>query len=233
MNRTFIVFGLLSLVATVGVSAASAQTATLVSVALASADKSNAPKVLPTGTTKVAVMNVGLIFAKYEKALSIKEEMAQELKQLREEASELAQNLKAWQAALQKNDLTATKREKYEEKIIDARRRLEDLDRQARTRVGKSQENGLIGMWKDVRAAVKAYSSEHGIQLVIAYGDPREANQLDTMPNINRKMQAMDQGAGIPFFAAPGVDISEAIVEMLNRQYREKKAEPAEQEEPR
>jgi Skp family chaperone for outer membrane proteins len=217
-------------------SPASAQTvAHTMSVAAikASADKTNAPKSLPAGTTRVAVFNVGVVFNKYERAAAIKEEMAQEMKQLQQEAKELAQDLNAWQAALQKNDLPAAKKEKYEEKIIYGRRRLEDLSRQARTKVGKTQETSLIVLWKDIREAVKTYATEHGIQLVIAYGDPKESEMVDLFPNVTRKMQTLDQGGSMPFFMAPGVDISEALVHLLNRQYREKKAESAEGDDPR
>jgi Skp family chaperone for outer membrane proteins len=217
-------------------SLASAQTvAHTISVAAikANADKSNAAKSSPMGTTRVAVFNVGVVFNRYERAAAIKEELAQELKQLQQEAKELTQDLNAWQAALQKNDLPSAKKEKYEEKIIYGRRRLEDLSRQARSKVGKTHETSLIVLWKDIREAVKTYSTAHGIELVIAYGDPKDAEMVDLFPNISRKMQTVDQGGSMPFFVAPGVDISEAVVDLLNRQYRDKKTEPAEGDGPR
>src|SRR4051794_12387295 len=80
MNRMFSTFMVSFVVCAITSSTLTAQTATLISVATASADKTNAPKVVPTGTIKVATINIGVIFSKYEKALSMKEEMAQELK---------------------------------------------------------------------------------------------------------------------------------------------------------
>jgi Skp family chaperone for outer membrane proteins len=231
MNRMFIAFVAIGLCCTFNSSSGSAQSAAKpVSVASikVTADKANAAKPTPMGTTRVAVFNVAVVFNKYERAAAIKEEMAHEMKQLQQEAKELTQDLNAWQSALQRNDLSAAKKEKYEEKIINARRRLEDLGRQARTKVGKTQETSLIVLWKDIREAVKTYSTEHGIQLVIAYGDPKESGMVDLYPNISRKMQTVDQGGSMPFFMGPGVDISEALVDLLNQQYREKsKAEPA------
>ena len=140
----------------------------------------------------------------------------------------MTDDLTKWQNALQKNEVPPGKKELYEEKIINARRQLEDLSREARTSVGKKQEATLIQLWKDVRAAVKTYSAEHGIELVIAYGDVNLKSQEDQFPNITRKMAALDQGGSMPFFMTPGVDISEALVGLLNRQYREKKALSAE-----
>jgi Skp family chaperone for outer membrane proteins len=235
MNRMFIALIAVLVTCTVSSSAAFAQTnivaSVLASVAKTAADRTNAPKA--PGATKVAVFNIGVVFSKYEKALAIKENMAKDMKMLQDEAKQLAQNLNVWQKALQGKDLAPGKKEQYEEKIIIARRRMEDLERQARAKIGKSGDNNLNVLWKDVREAVKTYATEHGIQLVISYGDPIDTGLIDVLPNITRKMQAMDQGGGVPFFMAPGVDISEGIVELLNRQYREKKAEPAEEEEGR
>jgi len=235
MNRMLIACVVMGNCYAANSSSASAQTVTQpVSVASIeiSADMANAAK-LPMGTTRVAVFNVAVVFSKYERAAAIKEEVAQEMKQMQQEAKQLTQDLNAWHAALQKNDLSAAKKEKYEEKIINARRRLEDLSRQARSKVGKTHETSLIVLWKDIREAVKTYATEHGIHLVIAYGDPKEAEMVDLFPNVNRKMQAVDQGGSLPFFMAPGVDISEALVDLLNRQYREKsEAAPADEDRP-
>jgi Skp family chaperone for outer membrane proteins len=200
--------------------------------AAAEVERINAPKPSAVGTAKVAVFNLALVFNKYERTAEIKKEVAHDLKQLQEEAKELQQDLAVWQAALQKGNLSEAKRDAYEEKVINARRRLEDMNREARSKVGKSQETNLVVLWKDIREATSAYAKEHDLQLVIAYGDPKEIEQADLFPNVNRKMQLLDIGGATPFFMAPGVDISEAIIERLNRQYREKKAEPAEQEDP-
>ena len=81
----------------------------------------------------------------------MKEETARELKGFQSEAKEITQNLKAWQAAVQRGDLTPAKKELFDEKIIDGRRRLEDLDRQARVKLGKTQDAKLTELWKDIR----------------------------------------------------------------------------------
>jgi len=202
-------------------------TAQTTRVAATHADKTNVSKPA-VGTTKVAVFNIGIVLSKYDRAIAVKQAIAGDVKRFQAEAKELVQNLKTWETARMKSDISPDRKELYDEKIINAKRRLEDLDRQMRVQVSKSQDARLTELWKDVRGAVKAYADEHGLQLVIAYGDPKEAELVDAVPNIARKMQAMDQGGGVPFFVSPGVDISEAIVEMLNRQYREKKAESSE-----
>jgi Skp family chaperone for outer membrane proteins len=168
------------------------------------------------------VVNIGVVFNKYERAAAFKQELEDKLKSLKEEAKTLTENVTVWQAALQRGILSQAKKESYDEKIFNARRRLEDLGRTATQKVGKSQEGNLVILWKDVRAAVKEYSKQHGIELVIAYGDPLSKEMADLFPNINRKMQAMDVGGSLPFFIAPGVDISEGVVALLNEQFQER-----------
>ena len=220
MNRMFSALVVLALSCT----AVTAQPAKPTS---ASADRTNV-MASNVGTTKVAVFNIGVVFTKYQRAIDMKEEAAADIKRFQGEAKELIENIKAWETARQNRDLSQKKKDLYEEKIINAKRQLEDLDRQARSQVGKAQEAKLGHLWRDVRAAVKTYAADHDLQLVIAYGDPLQAELVDQFPNINRKMQSMDQGAGIPFFVGSNVDISDALVEMLNRQYRDKKSEPSE-----
>ena len=184
--------------------------------------KDNPPS---TGTTRVAVINLGLVFNQYERATALKKEMEDTLTPLKEEAKTLAQNLGLWQANMQKLEVEDPKRKPYEEKIIKARRHLEDMQRSAQFRLGKVQETNLLVLWKDIHQAVKDYSAKHGIELVMAYGDPIDKELVVTFPQINRKMQAADQGGSVPFFVSPRADISQAVADVLNKRYRAKAAE--------
>jgi Skp family chaperone for outer membrane proteins len=236
MNRMFLALIVLGITFTpASLMAQTAQSPLSVALTKVSADKANAVKPVPPGGRPViAVVNIGVVFNKYQRAVAFKEQMTHEMKESQEEAKQLTQDITVWKTAvLQQNDFSAAKREQYEKKIINAMRQLEDLQRQVRSKVGKTQEANLIVLWKDVRAAVKTYATEHGIQVVFAFADPKESELVDLFPNVTRKMQALDQGGSTPLFTAPGADISEAVAELLNRQYREKsKAEPAEEEEP-
>jgi Skp family chaperone for outer membrane proteins len=175
------------------------------------------------GTTKVAVLNLGHVFSNYERNKAFKKEVDLKFKNAAEEARQLAINIKTWQASLQQGNLSDSKKQQYEEKLIAAKRRLEDLERTARAKVGKLHTDNLVVVWRDIREAVKSFSKEHDIDLVLMYGDPNDS-LLDQLPNINRKMQTADTGGSAPFFVNPRADISEAIVEMLNERYEKERA---------
>jgi len=186
------------------------------------ADQKNAPKPIPKGTTRVAVINLGAVLAKYDKATDFKAEMARSVKELQDEAKKLQIDLAFWQNALQKNELKFGTKEEYEEKLINGRRRLEDLGRMANLTVGKQQQAHLQTLWADMQDAVKEYCVGSKIDLVFAYGDPKD--NAGAFPNIDRKLRAADSGGAVPFFMNDGVDISEAVVELLNKKYRDAKA---------
>ncbi len=182
-----------------------------------------AVKPMPSGTTRVAVVNLGVVLGKYDRANAIKEEVQAELGKMREESKQILENINLWQSALQKGNFQDGTREKYEEKLINARRRFEDLNRQAQTKLGKSQQTQLVTLWSDVQDAVKTYSAAQGIDLVVAYGEPIDAKDVMGFLNIERKIRASDGGAVTPLFIGTGVDISEAVVDLLNTRYREGK----------
>jgi Skp family chaperone for outer membrane proteins len=179
---------------------------------------------VPTGTTRVAVINLGAVFTKYEKTAWYKDELARTLKGMQEEAKKLTLDIAGWQTKLQKNELKGEAKEQLEEKLLNAKRRYEDLDRLAKSRVGKTQQDSLEKMWGEIHDAVKTYAAKHKIELVIAYGDHVKKEASMTFPDIDRKMRTADQGGSMPFFVGPGVDISEAVTEMLNQNYRAEKA---------
>lgn len=181
----------------------------------------NASSAKAPGTTRVAVINLGYILTKYERSSVLKAELQAELKSMQDEAKKLSESVNMWQSALQKNEFKNGTKEDYEEKLITARRRLEDLTRLAQTKVGKAQQAHLLTLWNDVHEAVKAYSAQHGIGLVMAYGDPLQKDAGAFFQTVTRKLQTADAGGAMPFFMAPGVDISEEVTDFLNKRYRE------------
>jgi hypothetical protein len=62
---------------------------------------------------------------------------------------------------------------------------------------------------------------------VIGYGDSMDRELLDLFPNVTRKMHALEGGSNILLFMTPRVDIGDAVVTRLNREYREKQAKTA------
>lgn len=218
MKRIFAVAVVFALCAPFAFAQSRAKKPKVTTVAVAEAEKP-----MPGGTTRVAIINLGYVLGKYERATAVKEEVQAEMGKLRDEAKKHMENIAVWQNALQTNQFKNGTKEQYEEKLIVAKRKLEDLTRTAQTKVGKAQQAQLQTLWSEIHEAVKTYSAAHGIDLVMAYGEPIDKKEWMTSMNLDRKLRGLDQGAALPFFVAPGVDITEAIAEQLNKQYRAEK----------
>jgi Skp family chaperone for outer membrane proteins len=202
---------------------ASIAAACCMAITAQAADRKNLPAPMPAGATRVAVVNLGLVFSKYQKAQDFKDHIARSMKKIQDEGKALAKEMAGWQQALQKNEFKNGTKELYEEKMINGRRRLEDLSRQASLTVGKSQQTHLQELWRDVHDAVRTYSAKQRIDLVFAYGDPVQKELIPAFPNVDRKLRNIDQGGAMPFFIGSGSDISAPVLEILNQKYRAEK----------
>jgi Skp family chaperone for outer membrane proteins len=174
----------------------------------------------PSAGTRVALVNVGFVFSKYEKAKFYKAELENTLKPFKDEGEKIKAEMIKYAEPLKKNPtIDAKTRESYEQYLLSLKRKMEDLDMQARKLIGKKQEDQIVMLYKEVAGAVQGYAQANGIHLVLGFGEQIEGD-LYSFLNINRKMQGMDLGSTTPFFQLGGVDISQAIVDTLNAHYR-------------
>lgn len=168
---------------------------------------------------KVAVVNVGLVFSKYEKAKAFKGKIEKTLEPYRQQAEILKKQMVDWSEAMKSKDFDPSKRDQYERGILNNKRKLEDLDQEARKALGKEQEEQIVTLFKEVAGATQAYAKANGIHAVLAYGEAFEGD-LYSFININRKMQGMDLGGTTPLYIGAGVDISTGIIDTLNNWYK-------------
>jgi Skp family chaperone for outer membrane proteins len=171
------------------------------------------------GGTRIAVVNVGTVFTKYEKAKAFKEELQTIIKPYKDKADGWRKEMISYQEMIQKSQFDKYKKEDLEKAILDRKRALEDMDRDVRNLVGKKQEDQLVQLWKEVNHGIQLYAKTRGFQIVLGYGDPMDPKEWDTFPNINRKMQGMDLGGVCPLYIADGIDISMDVVTSLNAAY--------------
>jgi Skp family chaperone for outer membrane proteins len=183
----------------------------------------NAPAA--TGGTRVAIVNVGVVFTKYDKAKAFKAELTKKVEPYKLKMDDWRKQMIQYQELLQKGD-GKYKKEDLEKAILERKRALEDTDREVRNLVGKQSEDQLVHLWKEINSHIKAIGATNGFHLVFGYGDPQDSKDLDTFANINRKMQGMDLGGVTPLYIAQGLDISEHVVQSLNAEYHRGKGSP-------
>ena len=167
---------------------------------------------------RIAVVNIGLVFAKYDRAKAFKGEIEASLAPIRTEAETIKKNILKYKEDAVK--APADKRDQYEAVIVAENRKLEDLDRSARKAITQKQEAQLAILWKEVNDVIEAYAAANSFQLVLGYGDPVEPELLKGLGQINRKMNAMDVGSCTPLYISPNIDISNAVAMTLNQRFQ-------------
>ncbi|MEI7685281.1 MAG: OmpH family outer membrane protein [Planctomycetota bacterium] len=178
--------------------------------------RAQGPSTMPA--TKVGVVNIGLLFTKYDKAQLMKKELENDLMPLKAEAEKIKAVMKQHQEWLEKfgkDPAQMPQTEKSTKAMRDGQRALEDLDMQARKLIGKKQETQLIQLYKEIHSAVQMHAQQNGYHMIFAYGDPPDQDPF-TFQNINRKMGGMDMGAAVPYYVQTGLDISNDVLARLN-----------------
>ena len=179
--------------------------------------------------TKVAVVNIGTVFNKYQKAIDFKKMMEDTLKPYKDQAEKIKKDVLAYQGGINNPQTDIKLKEQYQQAIVKLKRQLEDLDGEARKIIGKKQEDHLIQLYKEVATHIQAVASSNGFHLVLGFGEPPDAD-LFTFVNINRKLTAMDMGALVPLYHHASLDISELVAASLNRSYGGTTATPTGQQ---
>ncbi len=157
--------------------------------------------------TKVAIVDIGLIFKSHP-------EFSQRLAALKQDADQFQQNaMAAQQQLMQKAEVLkqytpGSEEFKSYESTLAQQKAAMDVDQRNRMRTLMQEEAKLhFNTYAEVNELVSQYSSSQGIQLVLRYNsqkmDPKNPNSV--MQRVN----------GSVIYHAPGNDITELIVNRI------------------
>jgi Skp family chaperone for outer membrane proteins len=169
---------------------------------------------------RVAVVNFGVVFTRYDKAMDLKKGLEAELAPLKEQAEELKTKIEKAMKRAEAKTTTEAVKETLAEQIREHQNALQGLDKKARKEIGKKQEMQLVMLWREIKTAVADVAKSKDLDVVFGYGDPADGDP-DSPQNVNRKMQGMDAGSAVPIYTRPGVDITDEVLRRLNDAYRE------------
>jgi Skp family chaperone for outer membrane proteins len=168
--------------------------------------------------TRVAVLRLDEVLQNYTKAKEGKKALEAAvapykllLEQLKEETNRLQQA-----AADPKGE--PVEKDAASKKLVELRRKMEDLTTEAQKVAGKKSEQLLTEVYADVEAAVQRHADAHQIDLVLTYTDAPKEDRFK-YPNVMRKINAASQGGVVPLFIRPRIDITHAVLQILNEAY--------------
>jgi Skp family chaperone for outer membrane proteins len=164
---------------------------------------------------KTAVIDVMKVMARYEKQIQIKKQFDDEITPIKAEADRIKQTLAQSKREAEDPKNSADLRDAARQNFKSELAKLELLDKQTKLDLGKRFEARQAALWKEIHDAVAKHAEAEHIDVVIAYGN-LSGQESDAFPNVKRKMNAVDIGAGVPIYVRPGLDITDAIVNRLN-----------------
>jgi Skp family chaperone for outer membrane proteins len=181
---------------------------------------------VPSGQMRVAIVNMGLVFTKYDKAVALKTQLERSVEPYKQEAEKLKKDMLSWAEAMKRPGFNPKDKEQYENGIRINQRKLEDMELTVRKQVGKQQQDQIVNLYKEINDAIQAYARSQGIQIVFGFGEQTDGD-IYSLANITRKMQGMDVGGCNPLFYGPDVDISRSVIQYLNSNYQRAASVPS------
>jgi Skp family chaperone for outer membrane proteins len=160
---------------------------------------------------KVAMINMSHIIKNYAKYQTMQNEMRVKAETFKKELEGFNAQITAAQGDMTKAT-TDAQREEITKRVKDIQRRGEDKDNEAKKVLSKMQFDDLVVIYKDIRQASEDLAKSRGIDLVMQYEDGTGAEVY--MPNFFSRKIA--NNALQPIYAAPGVDVTMDVLNMLN-----------------
>jgi Skp family chaperone for outer membrane proteins len=195
----------------------------------ATAPAAPAAQVAAPAVTRVAFINVAKIFQDYEKAKGFSEEIKAIAEPKKKEHDTLVAQIKAWKEYMEKNpgkfqkgskEYDANEELRYTQGIVNNQRKLEDLNKEMTNLLGEKHKQQYLQLYNEMKEVVQRHAGKNNFQVVLAYVEPTTRDPYDIV-NIMRKVQGMDMGGTITsLYAAPGIDITQPVLDDLNAWHR-------------
>lgn len=167
--------------------------------------------------TRVALINLPHIIKSYEKYQNFEREWQDTYKNFDTNLESKRKLMLQWQGEAQKNQADTVTRDGFERKIRDLQREMQDLGEEAKKQLSKKRDDQAVIIYREIEEAVQVYARSKDIELVMHFNDAIVPADITNPMNIQRKMQI---GALFPVYSAPGMDITNDVVTMLNTRYR-------------
>ncbi len=166
--------------------------------------------------TRVALLNMHYVIKNYEKWKSFQNELKGDYKVYEERLK--ANRAKQEMLVAQAKDPKATpeQQESAAKQVKQLQREAEDLSNEGKATIGKKQGDQLVIVFKEVQDAAMRYALAHNFEMVLHYSDALTATDYYNAGNIMHKLD----GALLPLYYQPDLDISLQVVTMLNSHYQ-------------
>lgn len=168
---------------------------------------------------KVAVFNMSEVIKGYKRWQDFEQHRNSHLKQHQSRFDGFKAQITAKTDQLNKATPTdSAGREKLEKEIKSLQRQMAEMQDEVGSQFGKMEQEVVTTIYKEIEGMVNDIARAYQIEVVLHYTDAPAASKDEKYHpmNLARKLQS----SGLtPIYMAPGIDISQWVLENLNKRY--------------
>jgi Skp family chaperone for outer membrane proteins len=170
------------------------------------------------GGVRVAMVNMYVIMKGYKKVEMYNEEMKTLVKPYTEEMKKLQKNYKGWLDISQDKNKPQKDRDEATKYALEYEHQIKVLNAEWNKKIVAREDQTVVQLYREIEDAIARYAKSNGIHLVFQYFEPLDVQY--SPKNIGRKVTGVTNFAAVgPIYIADGLDISNAVVGVLNSQY--------------
>ena len=167
--------------------------------------------------TRIAVVNLVQVLKDYKKFQSSEAELKGMIEQIKKELEPLRAEILRLQSTGQAPGTTAADRDRIERELKQKTLDFQNKEEEKGKVVSKRQGELAVQIYHEVEDAVDLFARSNAIELVLMYNDAKKSVPAEfyNAANVQRKM--VIAGPFMPIYIDPRMDITDAIIQMLNR----------------
>jgi Skp family chaperone for outer membrane proteins len=167
-----------------------------------------------TGGRDVAVFNVAKVMKDFQKWQFFANEMNKVRAAETAELAKMGETLAKMKAQIEAKDTPTATREALEKQYKDLSRQYQDKSDEVRRRIDEQSSKHLKELHDDIKVVVEAVANKNGFGVVFAYPDATTEEEKKSPLYFELKLRPP---AALPFFVSQNCDITEAVVQTLNK----------------
>jgi Skp family chaperone for outer membrane proteins len=169
---------------------------------------------------KVGLINLAAVLKGYNKFSIYNNEIEKIRLEFEKKEKDLQNNAQLWKDYKTKQERTPAEKDQADKNITQIVRGIEANKQDYNAARTKKSDEQMVQMYKEIEAAVQKCSGPQGFQLILHYSEPLNDTDRYSPQNIQRKLVGPGSSGGVcPLYMAPGMDISQDVVNALNAMY--------------
>jgi RNA polymerase sigma factor (sigma-70 family) len=168
--------------------------------------------------TRIGLINMTRVLKGSRKSQAIQADLRNRMKEIQKKLEPLQKQIKQYQAAHNDPETPAGDRQKYLQQIHKLMLEIQDAELTAQAQISKLNNEACVRLYREIEDAANRVAKAHEYELVMFYTDAVTEADFYSPQNVQRKM--MQPGALMPMIVTPGMDITDTVIEALNRMYK-------------